>query len=95
MPQDFDEGSLNLGKNRTFSEFPLLIATSQQELRYSVAVLQFDSAVEPVEMRLQTVDNFDFFTPTVEGGSMFGQACAAKAISVAAIEWVRTSRFFS
>ncbi|CAN0200042.1 unnamed protein product [Ascophyllum nodosum] len=75
-------GTTQVGRATAFIQL-----SQDAELRYSVAVLQFDSAVEPVEMRLQTVDNFDFFTPTVEGGSMFGQACAAKAISVAAIEW--------
>ena len=58
-----------------------------------MAVIQYDSAVEPVEMHLQTIDNFFLFTPTVEGGSMFGQACAAKAFSVAAMDWVRMHRW--
>ncbi|CAM9850942.1 unnamed protein product [Ascophyllum nodosum] len=88
------EENIATGSSQSYNGFsPTSRATAtarlsnDSALRYSVAVVQYNSSVEAVEMRLQTFASSSLFGSTNEGGSIFGQACAAKAFSVAAMDW--------
>lgn len=70
---------------------PLFFASRPyiQEI-YSLAIIQYDSPVEPIAMRMVALENRFSFPEGTSAGSMYGHPCATTAISVAAINWVRT-----
>lgn len=53
-----------------------------------LAIVDFDSNLPLPNMRWFSLKSDGFVASTADGGSMFGQACASKAISVAAMDWV-------
>lgn len=62
-----------------------LLPIPAQGQEFVFAIIQLDSPFEPVDMMLVTDNGFEGF----DEGSIVGHHCASKAVSVAAIDYVR------